>query len=59
MQVIERILHMLRVKDCRHVCLFSCRFPLMSCNAHVLTRRTMNQNIRFQIPSDDRLCFIF
>ena len=22
MQVIERILHMLRVKDCRHVCLF-------------------------------------
>lgn len=21
MQVIERILHMLRVKDCRHVCL--------------------------------------
>ena len=22
MQVIERILHMLRVKDCRHACLF-------------------------------------
>ena len=22
MQVIERILHMLRVEDCRHVCLF-------------------------------------
>ena len=28
MQVIERILHMLRVKDCRHVCLFREYYPM-------------------------------
>ena len=36
MQVIERILHMLRVKDCRHVCLF--------CEYYDMSRKEVREN---------------
>ena len=42
MQVIERILHMLRVKDCRHVCLF-CEYYDM-CKQETGSRKEVKEN---------------
>lgn len=42
MQVIERILHMLRVKDCRHVCLF-CEYYDM-CKREIGSRKEVKEN---------------
>ncbi len=42
MQVIERILHMLRVKDCRHVCLF-CEYYDM-CKQEIGSRKEVKEN---------------
>jgi hypothetical protein len=41
-QVIERILHMLRVKDCRHVCLF-CEYYDM-CKQETGSRKEVKEN---------------
>lgn len=41
MQVIERILHMLRVKDCRHVCLF-CEYYDM-CKQEIGSRKEVKE----------------
>lgn len=42
MQVIERILHMLMVKDCRHVCLF-CKYYDM-CKQETGSRKEVKEN---------------
>ena len=42
MQVIERILHMLRVKDCRHVCLQS--LTLNMCKQETGSRKEVKEN---------------
>ena len=42
MQVIERILHMLRVKDCRHACLF-CEYYDM-CKQEIGSRKEVKEN---------------
>ena len=42
MQVIERILHMLRVKDCRHVCLFCEYYDV--CKQEIGSRKEVKEN---------------
>ena len=42
MQVIERILHMLRVKDCRHVCLFCEHYDM--CKQETGSRKEVKEN---------------
>ena len=51
MQVIERILHMLRVKDCRHVCLF-CEYYDMC--KHVKSEKAAEEGKLAKAQFDER-----
>ena len=46
MQVIERILHMLRVKDCRHVCLF--------CEYYDMCKQETGSRFQSALPRGER-----
>lgn len=52
MQVIERILHMLRVKDCRHVCLFCEYYDMCKQRFHV----TGNKRITGGTEKNENYC---
>lgn len=54
MQVIERILHMLRVEDCRHVCLF-CEYYDM-CKQEIGSRKEVKENEHDYSFRDLQLC---